>query len=178
MSASRGVRVLETTAALLSVLGVALLVWPVGRVSPSAAAANSATVSAPNATSRSSAEGDALAEQIVNTNLFSATRRAPRERFVLPGTTTMPDPSTYLLPPGTVMDAGPVLYGIVTVDGTRRALLQLHPDSAPRVAAVGQRLAGYRVRAIGADRVELSSSSGSRVVRLSRAVPDSSGTLP
>jgi hypothetical protein len=117
-----------------------------------------------------------LAERVTQANVFSASRRAPRERFVLPGQESMAVAAS-LYDTG---DSGPQLYGIVMVDGARRALLQVgDADSVPRLVGAGDRLQGYRVRTIDADRVELTSAAGSRIVRLSRRAPsDSSGMLP
>jgi hypothetical protein len=69
---------------------------------------------------------------------------------------------------------------VLEVDGSRRALLQVDSaDSVPRVVGLGDRLGGYRVRRILADRVELSSASGTRIVRLQRRPEsDSSGVMP
>jgi hypothetical protein len=77
-------------------------------------------------------------------------------------------------------DEGPRVVGIVLVNGVRRALNDAGAaDSTPRLLAVGDRIAGYRVRRIDAEFVELSSSSGTRTVRLSRrSSPDSSESLP
>jgi hypothetical protein len=69
-----------------------------------------------------------------------------------------------------------VLQGVMTLDGVARALMRFPgADSVPKLVQVGDRVSGYRVRRIGADRVELSSSAGTRTVRLLRRVPSDSG---
>jgi hypothetical protein len=133
-------------------------------------------------TAGSEAAADRVREQIVAGNLFSASRRAPRERFVAPGQLGSSLPEASAMPEAgadTAGETGPQLYGIMTIDGAARALLQVAADSTPRLVAEGDRIGGWRVRRIAADRVELSSSSGTRVVRLSRrTLPDSAEYLP
>ena len=152
---------------------------------------------------------DSLLATIVRGDVFSATRQAPRSRFVVPG---QPDPSDAAAMAGTAMagtamagtamagtakagtatssgdaavadtsgDAMPRVFGIITMSGERRALLQLAPsDAVPRLYRAGDAHAGYRVVRVEADRVILSSSTGSRTLRLSsRATPDSLENLP
>lgn len=122
---------------------------------------------------------DSLAVRLVETNLFSATRSTPRERFVAPGQSPVDavgssDP--YLTPPAIDTDSELRVVGIVSVNGQRRALVDAGAaDSTTRLMDVGDRIAGYRVRRIGADLVEFISPSGARTVRLSRTQsPDSS----
>ena len=77
------------------------------------------------------------------------------------------------------IDTGPQLFGIVSVGGTPRALLQLRsPAESPRLLGVGESFGGVRVVRIAGDRVVISSSSGMRTLRLSRVVPDSSENVP
>lgn len=76
-------------------------------------------------------------------------------------------------------DAMPALYGIVAIEGVRHALLGLRGDEPPRLFAVGDRHAGYRVSAIESDRVVLATSRGSRTLRLApSASRDTSENLP
>lgn len=165
----------------LVALGIALasavvLVWP-ARVSIPAVARAAVT---PPARPSAVASGDSVREVIVATNLFSGARRAPRERFLLPGTESVADVPPAPLPFGaSAPDAGPRLFGIVQVDGAARALVQLANDSTPRLVMVGDRMGPWRVVRIGADRVDMQSSSGTRTLRLSRRSPsDSSGSPP
>lgn len=174
-------RLLDGVSAMLAVAALVALLWP------GAPTATPRTVHMPPVAPDDAAlpaDADSLAVRLVATNPFSTTRRTPRERFVAPGQTAadvpaIPDPYA---PPGsrTAGDDGPRVVGIVRVDGVRRALIDAGTaDSTPRLLQVGDRLAGYRVRRIGADAVELSSSSGTRTVRLSRRPPsDSSESLP
>ena len=130
------------------------------------------------AAARVSLPSDSASAQIVARNLFSATRRAPSVRFVPPGSETdappTPSPTS-----AAVADDGPRLYGIISQDGARRALLQLPgADSAPQLVSEGDRHAGYRIVSIGQDRVVVASSAGMRTVRLApRAPSDSSEKL-
>jgi hypothetical protein len=115
---------------------------------------------------------------LVRTNLFSATRQAPRVRFVIPGQEPLAMP---VMEPATIASSdGPELQGVLMVNGARSALLRVPgTDSVARVVRSGERIGGYRVRAIGADYVELSSGSGTRTVRLRRKFPsDSNGVEP
>lgn len=174
-------RLLDGVSALLLVAAVAALLWR-GAPSVTARAVSLPSAAAPGATAPDDA--DSLAARVVATNLFSATRRTPRERFTAPGQAPaepsfLPDP--YATGGGPAPpDEGPRVVGIVLVNGVRRALIDAGAaDSTPRLLAVGDRIAGYRVRRIDAEFVELSSSSGTRTVRLSRrSSPDSSESLP
>lgn len=170
-------RAIEIGALGIAAVGVALLVWPAraavppyNRAMPSALAVAAATP-----------DDYSARDSIVATNLFSGSRRAPRERFRLPGTEVFADPTPVAPLPGADVapDAGPQLFGLVVVDGTPRALIQIARDSAPRLVAVGEVVGRWRVQQIGADRAVLSSSMGTRIVRLSRRAPsDSGGLLP
>ncbi len=190
-------RLLDALGVACLVLAVTLLFWPasaaVHPVVPTLPAAQ--TGGSEVATGASALTAHALAwldtstTQIVEGNVFSASRRAPTVRFVPPGaeatdappmvSTAMPDAS---IDAGNTMDdaASPRLFGIIAQDGRRRALLQLPgADSVPRLLDVGDRRAGYRVLSITADRVVLVSSTGSRTLRLaSRTPPDSLENLP
>jgi hypothetical protein len=174
-------RLLDGVSALLLLVAVASLLWR-GAPSVTARAVSVSPAGAPGAAAPDDA--DSLAARVVATNLFSATRRTPRERFTAPGQapaepSLMPDPYASGGDPAPP-DEGPRVVGIVLVNGVRRALIDAGAaDSTPRLLAVGDRIAGYRVRRIDAEFVELSSSSGTRTVRLSRrSSPDSSESLP
>ena len=128
------------------------------------------------------AAADSLRRAIVRTNLFSASRREPSSRFTAPGVETAPP--TAFVPadsggPPDDAEAGPRLFGIVSSAGARRALLQLGGAGAPpRLLREGESYAGVRVVRIAGDRVVLSGSTGTRTLRLSRSVPDSSEKVP
>lgn len=165
---------LHAVSAVLVLLGLVALVAPVSQVT----VRNVSMPPSADGQEQSAAQADRHAATIVRTNLFSASRRAPRVRFTLPGQETTSEP---LAAPPVPADAdGPELQGVLTVNGMRLALLRVPGvDSVPRVVRVGDRVGGYRVRAIGADRVELSAVSGTRIVRLRRKFPsDSNGVEP
>ena len=141
----------------------------------------------------SAVQVDSSAAVMVARNVFSATRRAPSVRFTPPGADVgvsssisapimMITMSTDSMRVGTSaqVDAAPHLYGIVTEDGVRRALLLLSArGDVPRLFTVGDSSGGFRVVSIVADRVILASASGSRTLRLiARAPRDSLENLP
>lgn len=154
-----------------------LLAWPprvtVGQEPPALPAL---TARVPSDTMRAAG----LTDSIVNANIFSLTREAPDERtFAASGT----DGVVSDVPSGEVgaesglmdtTDAGssalepvPALYGIVNGPAGRAALLRLDPNtSSARLFQLGDGAAGYRVRSIGADRVELTGPSGPVVLEL------------
>lgn len=174
-------RWLEWFAVLLMAAGVVLLVLPASVDVPPRPAMSSSEAPVPSGNAGvPKQELPDVRDALVRTNLFSATRRAPTQRFVVPG--------QELATPAIVPEAaapssesyGVQLFGVLEVVGSRRALLQAgSADSVPRVVQTGDRIGGYRVRRILADRVELSSASGTRIVRLQRRpVSDSSGVVP
>lgn len=131
--------------------------------------------------------GDSLVALVVNGNVFSATRRAPRVRFVVPGQSTgdyspmsgvaIPDSA---MMGGPAVDALPRLTAIVAMNGERRALLQLTAsDGAPRLYRINDVHAGYRIVRIESDHVVLASRAGTRTLRLAqRATPDTLENFP
>lgn len=114
---------------------------------------------------------------LVAHNPFSPARRAPTQRFIAPGLEPAPDLTA---PPAAVsssIDADmPQLLGVLRVDGSTRALVQIAPDSAPRLVAVGARIGRWRVSVIARTQVTLLSAAGPRTVRLAR--PTSSDSSP
>ena len=191
MSASngwRGYQALDALAVACGVIAVVMLVLPASTaVAPDAlriAPPSAASARTPNS---SAATTDSLARAIVRTNAFSASRKEPLARFVAPGSEpapTVPPTVSAFEPSGSVFappdfEAGPRLFGIVSVGGTPRALLQLRTQAEPpRLLGVGESFGGVRVVRIAGDRVVISSSSGTRTLRLSRVVPDSSENVP
>ena len=184
----RGYRALDVLAVVCGVIAVVMLVLPASTaVSPDTlriAAPDGAAVRASNSTTAAtSAMTDSLARAIVRTNAFSASRKEPTVRFVAPGSEPVPTASVFeptgSAPAAYDVEAGPRLFGIVSVGGTSRALLQLHSEAEPpRLLGVGESFGGVRVVRIAGDRVVISSSSGTRTLRLSRVVPDSSENVP
>ncbi len=117
----------------------------------------------------------ALADSIVNANIFSLTRQAPTSRtFVagpvdplLAGSATPSDSIGGVEMSSTDSDPVPALYGVVNGPLGAAALLRLDPAArGSRLFHLGEGVAGYRVRSIGADRVELSGPSGPVVLTL------------
>ncbi len=192
---SRVVRVLNALSLVTVVGAVALLVWPTRAIitpTPIAPASTARNAGSGPSASWPSGALDSTAAQVVDGNLFSASRRAPTRAFVPPGmdgstvstndgdaSVTMESTGNAINPTSGVRD-GLQLFGIVSQDGTRRALLQLPgTDAIPYLMAVGERRAGYRVVSIATTHVVVISSAGSRTLRLTpRTSPDSLENLP
>jgi hypothetical protein len=140
---------------------------------------------------------DSTATGIVRGNVFSSTRRAPTARFMPEGADASmveagasPAPGDYALPAASTPDSTggeeaatsdpvPSLYGIMRMDGVPHALLTLRRGEPPRLFALGERHAGYRISDIQRDRVVLTTARGSRTLRLATPAPrDSSENLP
>lgn len=188
-------RLLDALSAVSALAALAFLLLPVGTTpdvgasAPSLPAGLSVARSAPR-----TATVDSSSTVIVSTNVFSASRRAPSVRFKAPGseldvpafglvgagtapTIGMPDVASHT--DAATSDEVPQLFGVVVTDDAPRALLGLVAGEPPRLLAVGDRNGGYRVIAIDADRVVLSSAGGVRTLRLARRAPrDTSRTLP
>lgn len=187
-------RVVDAASAIAIVAAVLLAVLPARDIASSRTARTGIgaqyAVPGPGDTSATGAL-DSSAVQIVRGNVFSSTRRAPSSRFLPPGTESVAmstAPGTYESNPVATPafaatphdpDAVPRLYGVVTVDGVRRALLALRTGEPPRLFGLDERYAGYRVRVIEQDRVVLDAAGGSRTLRLTRpASRDTSRNLP
>ena len=190
----RSPRTLDALAVACALIAVALLLWPVsggvveagasrepaGSASPPPPVAVEPAASAEAVTATvASAESDSLLGAVINGNVFSATRRAPRVRFSPPGQRALeaelPTDPAEDASGVTADDALPRLSGIVAVNGERRALLQfVAADEVPKLYRINESHAGYRIVQIGPDRVVLASRAGTRTLRLShRAPPDS-----
>ena len=133
---------------------------------------------------RGNMSADSIMQSMIRNNVLSSTRREPRTRFSPPGTETggSASMSQYTPVPGTTgevfaggeidgMDQNeyeqvPSLSGIVSVDGAPRALLVLRAGEAPRLFAIGDLHAGYRVQSIDRDRVILSSGGTRKTLRM------------
>ena len=200
----RALRAVDTVSLLLALSALALAVWPVREGSGEEPTLPAALADASHAADERGGVRapavDSTAVGIVRGNVFSSTRRAPATRFMPPGSDASPamadmsDVSSsgvdYALPGTTAPDSGgdaesgtrdpvPALYGIVGIDGVRHALLALRGGEPPRLFAVGDRHAGYRISAIERDRVVLATARGSRTLRLARSAPrDSSEIMP
>ena len=183
----RAYRLLDVLAVICGVSALVMLVLPASTtVSPAGMRVPATLPAAPPAAMNSATVIDSLRREIVRTNAFSASRREPRARFVAPGSEPMPQPTVpsafdasggSFAPPD--LESGPRLFGIVSVGGATRALVQLRTSSEPpRLLGVGESFGGVRVVRIAGDRVVISSSSGTRTLRLSRVVPDSSENAP
>lgn len=180
----RGLRIsprwLEWGSLVLTGVGALLWVMPTGvEVAPRAVRVPADAPAPPLRSGRDDREA------LVRSNLFSATRRAPSQRFVVPGQENMAPPAMADQTPTAAPSDETQLFGVLFVDGERRALLQAGgaaadgAEAVPRVVRVGDRVGVYRVRRIEADRVELTSASGTRIVRLQRRpLSDSSGVVP
>jgi hypothetical protein len=184
----RGHQGLDAFAVVCGVIAVVLLVLPASTaVAPDALRIAPPSEAVARASSSTAATTDSLARAIVRTNAFSASRKEPLARFVAPGSEPAPtvsptvsafEPSGSVFAPSEV-ETGPQLFGIVSIGGTPRALLQLRASTEPpRLLRVGESFGGVRVVRIAGDRVVISSSSGTRTLRLSRVVPDSSENVP
>jgi hypothetical protein len=197
-------RLMDVASALLLLVALALTVWPVSAPTVRDDAAGNPVNLPPSPASPHALSTRSLADSteagIVRGNVFSSSRRAPGVRFVPPGsegaagTMTAPDPipmpaasaggmAGSVAPSDSTAPANadvvPTLYGIVSIDGTRRALLTLRAGEPPRLFAVGDRHAGFRINAIEPDRVTVQSARGSRTLRMARpASRDSSEKTP
>lgn len=189
----RGYRVLDALAVVGGLLTVLLLVLPASvtnapdrprlPAAPNAATGEGRDEIARQLTTADAGQVEALRRAMVQTNLFSASRREPTERFVAPG--AEPTPSTLPVDAGAAGLESPTpdtelqLFGIVSGDGGAKALIQLPVAGAPpRLLGVGESMGGVRVLRIAGDRVVIATSSGTRTLRLSRVVPDSSENQP
>ncbi len=189
LNAWYGQRALDALSAACVALAVIMLVLPASPSVTPAALRVPAVRDVPSSGSpRTSAAIDSVQREIVRTNAFSASRKEPSARFVAPGSEPMPStPSAFEASAGpgagafapADVDNGPRLFGIVSVEGSLRALLQVRAaGEPPRLLGVGDTFGGVRVLRIVGDRVVITSSSGTRTLRLSRAVPDSSENVP
>lgn len=116
-----------------------------------------------------------LTDSIVHANIFSLTRRAPANRtFAGAPVDPQADAGTgtpYAMSGDSLAttDADPVphLYGVVNGPEGAAVLMRLDPNRrGSRLFHLGEGVAGYRVRSIGADRVELSGPTGVVVLTL------------
>jgi hypothetical protein len=162
---------------VVTVLGLAaagtLLAWPpdvtVAPIAPTLPAL-AASVPSMNTTA------PALTDSIVNANIFSLTREAPEGRTFVAAMTDLPSDSMatglYTADAGDstssiMADPVPHLYGVVNGPLGAAALMRL--DAArkgSRLFHLGEGSGGFRVKSIGADRVELEGPTGPVVLTL------------
>jgi len=186
-------RAIDIVTTLCAVIAVVFVVLPAAQGSgaglssePSVSTAQHALPAAARGLSREAIEQQG--ERIVRGNVFSSSRRMPAARFS-PATLLSDTYQSEAMAPtsaaagvgsaGSSTDGGPQLFGVVVSDGVRQALLALRDGEPPRLLAVGDRHAGYRVTAIENDRVVLAYAGGVRTLRLTRpASRDSSRNNP
>jgi len=164
------------TVAALATAAV-LLVWraPV-QVSPEVPSLPAVSAQAP----RVPASASVMADSVVDGNIFSLSRQAPEGRtFAAAATDVEPSEVTQgeygadagivdtTMTPDAASESIPALHGVVNGPLGRAALLRLDPHAAgSRLFRLGEGAAGYRVRSIGADRVELAGPAGTVVLEL------------
>lgn len=115
-------------------------------------------------------------DALIRTNLFSASRMAPRVRFTLPGedmpATSFPDAdattSSAAEPPQLS------LVGIFDTGERRAALIDRGDGNTARVLQIGDRLDGWLLRRIDSNSVRLERAGQVRVLRLLRSPPSDS----
>ncbi|MEO7996722.1 MAG: hypothetical protein ABI852_04710 [Gemmatimonadaceae bacterium] len=181
---TRGITIIDTLSALLLLAAVALYAWPITARVTTAAPVTSAVL--PTKTDVSLASGDDVSA-ITAANILSPVRKAPTTRYVSPDRA---GPSDFAMPAAFVPardstatenaidgDAVPSLYGIVTGEGTSRALLRLSDgDVNPVLLREGDVRGAYRVISIRSNAVIVAGPSGKRTLRLSRSARgDSTG---
>jgi hypothetical protein len=171
-SSRRLVLLLQVVTALGSAAAAALLLWPntpaVASIAPTLPAL---IADVPSMTT----DVSELTDSIVNANMFSLTRKAPAERTFVAAPVDPLVVADGTMPSGVAIDSTvatdgdpvPALYGVVNGPLGSAALLRLDPTrSGSRLYRLGEGVGGYRVRSIGADRVELDGPAGSTVLTL------------
>lgn len=185
------IRVLNRLAVGVFAAAVLIYLWPLGSGLPDEMRAGLSTTVAVPAPHNDTSD----ARAVVSANILSASRRAPSQRYVSPDVAVQP---AFVMPPafaGTAgsatvdsmssgtSDAGdeaPALYGIISMNGTPRALLRLSSaDASPSLFGEGDKRGNFRVVSIRGNAVVLATPSGTRTLRLARpARSDSSGIMP
>lgn len=174
-SPRRLVLLLQAVTALGLLAAGALFAWPpTTDVAPIAPTLPALAAAVPPMQSNATA----LTDSIVNANIFSLTREAPDERtFVAAPVDPMLAGSADGISSAdggvtdslafTDTDPVPSLYGVVTSPQGPAALLRLDATKrGSRLYRLGEGVAGYQVRSIGADRVELDGPTGPTVLTL------------
>jgi hypothetical protein len=161
---------LRAATALAIAVAAAALLWPARAANVEIAPAG--LESTPAASTAPPADA-ALSRDITDANIFSATRRAPRERYRPDGAQATGEGLADVDPTAAVRGEGiPHLYGIVPgVDGAA-ALLRLDPAATGALLyREGDRGGRYRVDTIGEQSVVLNGPSGRLELRLPRPEP-------
>ena len=174
ITSMRLVPILQAVALTGLLASAALLGWPPNtNVVPVAPTLPPLAAAVPVMTTNASA----LTDSIVNANAFSLTRTAPSARTFAAAPV---DPQVDISTTGSTTanggigeslassDAVPHLYGVV--NGPQGAAVLMRLDATrrgSRLFHLGEGAAGYTVRSIGADRVELNGPTGPVVLTLS-----------
>ena len=177
-------RIIDALSALGLTAAAMIAVWPVHLRATTAVPFSMSPVELP---APDAGTDNAEASVIVAANVMSSTRRAPAVRYRSPDVEAM---QGFAAPTGTIpaavpatdgvngADVVPMLYGIVSIDGTPRALLRLSSgDASPALFREGDHRGAYRVARILSDRVTLASSSGQRTLRLARGAARDTTTV-
>jgi hypothetical protein len=159
-------RILYVLAALFLVLGLGIRV--AGTAGPGSA--NAAPALAPfvvPAAPISPAADPAPFQGIVESNIFSTERSAPRARYAPPAAGTSEEMAEAPAPRASADIPGPRLSGIVITPGTTVALIEGGGGAAgAHLYRVGDAIAGGRVAAITDSAVVIRGAAGRRVLRL------------
>jgi hypothetical protein len=172
----RLVPMLQAATVTALIAAAALLAWPPDTsVAPMAPTLPALAAAAPSMTTTASV----LTDSVVSTNIFSLTRVAPTARTFAAAPV---DPQVDVSGTGSYTANGgigdslatsdresvPHLYGVVNGPQGAAALMRLDPSRrGSRLFHLGEGAAGYTVRSIGADRVELNGPNGPVVLTLS-----------
>lgn len=176
---SRIVLMLQVVTAAGLTAAAALLAWPATRAVASTVPTLPTLPALTSAMPPEVTADSVLVDSIVRANIFSPTREAPLERTVVAGPVDVVTDDviagsygadagvTDSLPSSPADDRVPALHGVVDGPMGRAALLRLDAGAqGSRLFRIGEGTAGFRVRSIGADRVELSSPAGPVVLTL------------
>ncbi|MSR36469.1 MAG: hypothetical protein EXR95_07485 [Gemmatimonadetes bacterium] len=158
---------LRGATALATAVAAAALLWPARapmvEIAPAGLESPPAAAAAPRA-------DPALSRGIADANIFSATRRAPRERYRPDAAQATGEGMAGDGPSAAAGGGGvPHLYGIVPDASGAAALLRLDPGAPGALLyREGDRGGMYRVDSIGEQSVVLSGPSGRLELRLPR----------
>ncbi|MBC7843166.1 MAG: hypothetical protein H7099_12675 [Gemmatimonadaceae bacterium] len=171
----RLVPVLQAVTVAGLIAAAALLAWPPNStVVPVAPTLPALAAAAP----AMATDASAFTDSIVSSNLFSLTRKAPDARTFAAAPV---DPTFDMSGSGSMTANGgigdslattglepvPHLYGVVNGPQGAAVLLRLDTNRrGSRLFHLGEGAAGYTVRSIGADRVELTGPTGAVVLTL------------
>ena len=156
---------LRALTALSAAIAAAALLWPASV--PRAEIAPAGLEAGPTAPPHARGEAD-LSRAVVQANIFSATRSAPRARYRPIGSATGAESFADAAATGGAGQSGvPVLFGIVPGTGGAAALLRLDPAvPGALLYRAGDRGGRYRVDEIGERSVVLTGPAGRVELRL------------